>query len=69
MALFPPPQKKNLIKLKNFHNWSGCLTKTSNAPADPQVADMFGGLAVCSLEAVVAKDGKEYIIEVRKATR
>jgi hypothetical protein len=28
------------------------------------VADLFGGLAVCSLEAVVAKDGKEYIIEV-----
>jgi hypothetical protein len=27
---------------------------------------MFGGLAVCSLEAVVAKDGKEYIIEVSK---
>ena len=25
---------------------------------------MFGGLALCSLEAVVAKDGKEYIIEV-----
>ena len=25
---------------------------------------MFGGLAMCSLEAVVAKDGKEYIIEV-----
>ena len=25
---------------------------------------MFGGLALCSLEAVVAKDGKEFIIEV-----
>lgn len=29
-----------------------------------QVSQMFGGLAMCSLEAVVAKDGKEYIIEV-----
>ena len=25
---------------------------------------MIGGLALCSLEAVVAKDGKEFIIEV-----
>lgn len=25
---------------------------------------MFGGLGICSLEAVVAKDDKEYIIEV-----
>jgi len=29
-----------------------------------QVSTMFGGLALCSLEAVVGKDGKEYIIEV-----
>eukprot|EP00090_Calanus_glacialis_P019464 TRINITY_DN2990_c0_g1_i6.p1 TRINITY_DN2990_c0_g1~~TRINITY_DN2990_c0_g1_i6.p1 ORF type:complete len:294 (+),score=91.46 TRINITY_DN2990_c0_g1_i6:755-1636(+) len=29
-----------------------------------QVSSMFGGLALCSLEAVVAKDGTEYIIEV-----
>jgi len=29
-----------------------------------QVSSMFGGLALCSLEAVVGKDGKEYIIEV-----
>ena len=29
-----------------------------------QVSQMFGGLALCSLEAVVAKDGKEFIIEV-----
>ncbi len=28
------------------------------------VSDIFGGLEVCSLEAMVAKDGKEYIIEV-----
>ena len=25
---------------------------------------MFGGLALCSIEAVVSKDDKEYIIEV-----
>ena len=25
---------------------------------------MFGGLQVCSLEAVVGRDGKEFIIEV-----
>jgi hypothetical protein len=31
-----------------------------------QVFQMFGGLALCSLEAVVAKDGKKYIIEVNE---
>ncbi len=29
-----------------------------------EISLMFGGLAVCSLEAVVGRDGKEYIIEV-----
>ena len=29
-----------------------------------QVSKLFGGLGICSLEAVVAKDDKEYIIEV-----
>ena len=29
-----------------------------------QVSKLFGGLDICSLEAVVAKDDKEYIIEV-----
>ena len=29
-----------------------------------QISQLFGGLSICSLEAVVARDGKEYIIEV-----
>ena len=33
-----------------------------------QVSEMFGGLSICSLEAVVSKEGKEYIIEVSQYT-
>ena len=29
-----------------------------------QVSELFGGMGICSLEAVVGKDGKEYIIEI-----
>ena len=29
-----------------------------------QISGMFGGLGICSMEAVIGKDDKEYIIEV-----
>merc|ERR1712223_861727 len=29
-----------------------------------EISQLFGGLGICSLEAVVARDGKEFIIEV-----
>ena len=29
-----------------------------------QISKLFGGLSICSLEAVVGRDGKEYLIEV-----
>ena len=29
-----------------------------------KISELFGGLGICSLEAVVARDGKEFIIEV-----
>lgn len=29
-----------------------------------EVASMFGGLDICALEMIVARDGREYIIEV-----
>ena len=28
------------------------------------MSELFGGLGICSLEAVVGRDGKEYIIEI-----
>ena len=32
------------------------------------ISDTFGSLDICSIEAVVAKDGKEHILEVMRAT-
>ena len=29
-----------------------------------KISQLFGGLGICSLEAVVGRDGKEFIIEV-----
>lgn len=29
------------------------------------VSELFGGLDICSLEGVIGKDGKEYILKIR----
>ena len=49
--------KKNLCFLLYSNNIANFLLKS-------QISQLFGGLGICSLEAVVARDGKEYIIEV-----
>ena len=48
----------------NIHsNWKTSMSISPHSRVD-EISQMFGGLSVCSLEAVVSRDGKEFIIEV-----